>query len=162
MDAELETRAAAVLEACRRAGLTVATVESCTGGLVAGALTAIAGSSDVVDRGFVTYTNEAKHELVGVPLELFDRVGAVSEEVARAMAAGGLDRSPADIAVGVTGVAGPGQSENKPAGLVHICAARRGGPVVHERCRFDGGRGAVRHASVLKALDMIEQLAAGG
>ena len=159
MDAELYARAAEVLEACRRAGVMIATVESCTGGLVAATLTEVAGSSDVVDRGFVTYTNEAKNELVGVPLALFPAVGAVSEEVARAMAAGGLAHSRADIAVGITGVAGPGQSENKPAGLVHIAAARRGGQTFHERCRFDGDRSAVRRASVLKAFEMIQSLA---
>ena len=158
MDSELRKRAAEVLQACRAAGLMLASVESCTGGLVAAALTEIAGSSDVVDRGFVTYTNEAKHDLVGVPMDLFARVGAVSEEVARAMAAGGLDRSRADIAVGITGVAGPGQSENKPAGLVHIAAARRNGPTIHERCKFAGDRAAVRKASVLKAFEMVERL----
>ncbi len=159
MDQELRQRAAEVLETCRKAKLTVATVESCTGGMVAAALTEIAGSSDVFERGFVTYTNEAKHELVGVPMDLFPRVGAVSEEVARAIAAGGLAASRADIAVGITGVAGPGQSENKPAGLVHICAQRKGGETIHEECRFDGDRTAVRRASVLKAFEMIERLA---
>ena len=158
IDDDVCRAAEALLETCRRAGLTVATVESCTGGLVAGSLTEIAGSSDVVDRGFVTYTNEAKHELVGVSMELFPAVGAVSEEVARAMAAGGLKNSRADIAVGITGVAGPGQSENKPAGLVHICAARKGGDALHERCMFDGDRAAVRKASVLKAFEMIDRL----
>jgi nicotinamide-nucleotide amidase len=159
VDEDLRRRAAQVLQTCRKAKLTVATVESCTGGMVAAALTEIAGSSDVVERGFVTYTNEAKNELVGVPMELFPKVGAVSEEVARAMAAGGLTHSRADIAVGITGVAGPGQSENKPAGLVHICAARKGGETIHEECRFDGDRAAVRRASVLKAFEMIERLA---
>ena len=126
--------------------------------MVAGSLTEIAGSSAVVDRGFVTYTNEAKNELVGVPMELFPQVGAVSEEVARAMADGGLSHSQADIAVGITGVAGPGQSENKPAGLVHICAARKGGDALHERCMFNGDRSAVRKASVLKAFELVERL----
>lgn len=159
IDSEIYDEAVRVLDACRAAGLTVATVESCTGGLVSAALTAVAGSSDVVDRGFVTYTDESKSELVGVPAALFPRVGAVSEEVARAMAAGGLDRSRADIAVGITGVAGPGQSENKPAGLVHVSAARRGGASVHERCMFEGDRAAVRRASVLKAFELIRRLA---
>lgn len=158
IDDDVRTAAATLLDACRNDGLMVATVESCTGGLVAGSLTEIAGSSDVVDRGFVTYTNEAKNELVGVPMDLFAMVGAVSEEVARAMAAGGLSHSRADIAVGITGVAGPGQSEDKPAGLVHICAARKGGGVLHERCMFDGDRSAVRKASVLKAFELIERL----
>lgn len=159
IDTDVYERAKALLNTCRDAGVTVATVESCTGGLVAGSLTEVAGSSDVVDRGFVTYTNEAKNELVGVPMPLFDQVGAVSEEVARAMAAGGLAQSNATIAVGITGVAGPGQSENKPAGLVHICAARKDGDVLHERCMFDGDRAAVRKASVLKAFDLIAALA---
>ena len=159
MDAELARRAEIILQTCREARVMVATVESCTGGVLAAALTEIAGSSDVVDRGFVTYTNEAKNELVGVPMDLFSKVGAVSEEVARAMAMGGLSHSRADIAVGITGVAGPGQSEDKPAGLVHICAARKGGEAIHEKCQFDGNRAAVRKASVLKAFDLIERLA---
>ena len=159
MDAELARRAEIILQTCREARVMVATVESCTGGVLAAALTEIAGSSDVVDRGFVTYTNEAKNELVGVPMDLFPKVGAVSEQVARAMATGGLSHSRADIAVGITGVAGPGQSENKPAGLVHICAARKGGEAIHEKCQFDGNRAAVRKASVLKAFDLIERLA---
>ena len=159
MDAELARRAEIILQTCREASVMVATVESCTGGALAAALTEIAGSSDVVDRGFVTYTNEAKNELVGVPMDLFPKVGAVSEEVARAMAMGGLSHSRADIAVGITGVAGPGQSENKPAGLVHICAARKGGEAIHKKFQFDGDRAAVRKASVLKAFDLIERLA---
>ena len=158
IDPDIRSAAANLLNTCRNAGLMVATVESCTGGLIAASLTEIAGSSDVVDRGFVTYTNEAKNELVGVPPDLFLKVGAVSEEVARAMAAGGLAHSCADIAVGVTGVAGPGQSENKPAGLVHICASREDGDVLHERCMFDGDRSAVRKASVLRAFELIERL----
>ena len=159
MDAELARRAKIIIQICREASVMVATVESCTGGVLAAALTEIPGSSDVVDRGFVTYTNEAKNELVGVPMDLFPKVGAVSEEVARVMATGGLSHSRADIAVGITGVAGPGQSENKPAGLVHICAARKGGEAIHEKCQFDGDRAAVRRASVLKAFDLIERLA---
>lgn len=158
IDSDVFERAEALLQTCRDSGLTVATVESCTGGMVAGSLTEVAGSSAVIDRGFVTYTNEAKNELVGVPMHLFDEVGAVSEEVARAMADGGLENSNADIAVGITGVAGPGQSENKPAGLVHVCAARKGGDTLHERCMFDGDRAAVRKASVLKAFELIDAL----
>ena len=149
-----------LLETCRRAGLRLATVESCTGGLVAGALTGIAGSSDVVDRGFVTYTNEAKSDLAGVPSELFERVGAVSEHVARAMAEGGVKHSRADIAVGITGVAGPGGgSDEKPVGLVHIAASRDGGETLHERNVFPGDRNEVRLASVRKALAMMQRLA---
>jgi nicotinamide-nucleotide amidase len=158
IDEDVYGRAESLLQKCREAGVSVATVESCTGGLVIGSLTEIAGSSDVVDRGFVTYTNEAKNELVGVPLDLFPKVGAVSKEVARAMAAGGLARSNASIAVGITGVAGPGQSENKPAGLVHICASRKNGDTIHERCMLAGDRAAVRKASVLKAFELIDRL----
>ena len=158
IDQEVSAAAAKLLESCRQNGVTIATVESCTGGLVAGSLTEIAGSSDVVDRGFVTYTNVAKHELVGVPMALFPLVGAVSEEVARAMAAGGIAHSRADIAVGITGIAGPGQSENKPAGLVHLCAAHKDGDTLHERCMFEGDRSAVRKSSVLKAFELIARL----
>ena len=160
MNDEILGRSEALLERCRSAGLTVATVESCTGGLVAGALTAIAGSSDVVERGLVTYTNEAKTELAAVPVELIEAHGAVSEEVARAMAEGGLANSRADIAVGITGVAGPGGgSEAKPVGLVHIAAARRGRSTLHRRCLFPGDRTAVREASVLAAIALIGRLA---
>ena len=149
-----------LLETCRQNGLKIATVESCTGGLVAAALTAIAGSSDVVDRGFVTYTNQAKSDLAGVPPILFETVGAVSEEVARAMAKGGVEHSLANLAVGITGVAGPGGgSDEKPVGLVHISAYREGGDGRHERNVFPGDRDAVRLASVRKALAMMQQLA---
>ena len=106
----------------------------------------------------MTYTNRAKHELVGVAESLFGSVGAVSKEVAQEMAIGGLRASEADITVGITGVAGPGQSENKPAGLVHIAAARRAGKVIHEQHRFAGDRAAVRRASVLTALDLMIRL----
>lgn len=159
MNDEILGRSEALLERCRSAGLTVATVESCTGGLVAGALTAIAGSSDVVERGLVTYTNEAKTELASVPADLIEAHGAVSEEVARAMAEGGLANSRADIAVGITGVAGPGGgSEAKPVGLVHIAAARSGRSTLHRRCLFPGDRTAVREASVLAAIALIGRL----
>lgn len=151
-----------LLETCRGKGLRLATVESCTGGLVAAALTAIAGSSDVVERGFVTYTNEAKTELAGVPAGLFETVGAVSEEVARAMAEGGVAHSDADIAVGITGVAGPGGgTEAKPVGLVHIAAARKGEATLHARNIFPGDRDAVRMASVRAALKLMRRLAEG-
>jgi len=158
IDDDVKAAATELLKACRKASLLLATVESCTGGLLVGSLTEIAGSSDVIDRGFVTYTNTSKNELVGVPMELFLKVGAVSEEVARAMASGGLSQSRADVAVGITGVAGPGQSENKPAGLVHVCAARREGQILHERCLFDGNRTAVRKNSVLKAFELIHRV----
>ena len=158
IDDDVKAAATELLKACRKANLLLATVESCTGGLLVGSLTEIAGSSDVIDRGFVTYTNTSKNELVGVPMELFLKVGAVSEEVARAMASGGLSQSRADVTVGITGVAGPGQSENKPAGLVHVCAARREGQILHERCLFDGNRTAVRKNSVLKAFELIHRV----
>ena len=146
----------AVLEACRKAGLRLAVAESCTGGLVAGLLTAVAGSSDVVERGFVVYTNEAKQELLGVPAALLETVGAVSEEVARAMAEGALKQSNAQISVAVTGIAGPGGgTEEKPVGLVHIAAARDGAETLLESHVFDGGRDAVRMQSVAAALALV-------
>lgn len=145
-----------VLAACRSAGLRLATAESCTGGLIAARLTDIAGSSDVVERGFVTYSNEAKAELLGVPMALIQRVGAVSEEVARAMAEGAIARSHADIAIAVTGVAGPGgATPAKPVGLVHLACARRDGVTTHERHIFSGDRQAVREASVARGFAMI-------
>ena len=145
-----------LLEACREAGLKLATAESCTGGLVAGALTEIAGSSDVVERGFVTYSNEAKSTLLGVPAELIARVGAVSAEVAEAMAQGAIERSEADIAVSITGIAGPGgATPDKPVGLVFLGSARKGRTVVSERHVFSGARTAIRLASVEAALDLL-------
>ena len=158
---DITERARALLEDCRTKALKIATAESCTGGLIAGALTAIAGSSDVVERGFVTYSNEAKIEMLGVPAELIARKGAVSMEVAMAMAEGALKHAPVDIVVGVTGIAGPGGgSEAKPAGLVHIAVARRGGARLHEECRFgDVGRHEVREATVRKALEMMASVA---
>lgn len=140
--------------------LWVATAESCTGGLIAACLTEVAGSSSVVDRGFITYTNAAKTEMLGVPADLIDRLGAVSEPVATAMATGALDHSHADIAVAVTGIAGPGGgTPTKPVGLVFMALARRGGEVNVERHVFDGDRDAVRLATVRRALEWV--LAAG-
>lgn len=151
-------RAAALVTRLRDAGLMVATAESCTGGLIAGTLTEIAGSSAVVDRGFVTYSNEAKTDMLGVPPELILRVGAVSPEVAVAMAEGAIARSRADIAVSVTGIAGPGGgSEAKPVGLVQFALARRGrAPIQVERRFGDLGRSAIRLATVEVALVLIE------
>jgi len=154
---EIELRAAAVVARFAAAGLTVATAESCTGGLIAGALTEIAGSSAVVDRGFVTYSNAAKHAMLGVDEDLLARFGAVSAPVARAMAEGALARAGVDRAVAVTGIAGPGGgSAEKPVGLVHFALAGRGIATV-DRCeRFgDIGRSAVRVATVAVALDML-------
>jgi nicotinamide-nucleotide amidase len=145
-----------LLAACRAVGILLATAESCTGGLIAAALTAIAGSSDVVDRGFVTYSNEAKNELIGVPMPLIQAHGAVSEEVARAMAEGALARSRATIAVSVTGVAGPGGGNvEKPVGLVCFGLAKKGEAVISERRLLQGDRADIRAASVAHAFAMI-------
>jgi nicotinamide-nucleotide amidase len=160
---DLAHAAARVLEHCRARGLTVATAESCTGGLVAGALTEIAGSSDVLDRGFVTYSNAAKQAMLGVPAAILERHGAVSRETAEAMARGALANAPADLAVAITGIAGPGGgSAEKPVGLVHFAAAARDGRLIHREKRFGGiGRGEVRLRSVAEALAILEQLADG-
>ncbi len=146
-----------LLDDARAKGLRLATAESWTGGLVAAALTEIAGASDVFDRGFVTYSNEAKRDMLGVPNELIAAYGAVSAEVARAMALGAGDRSLADVAIAVTGVAGPGGgSEEKPVGLVHFACARRGGGVDHVERRFGPlSRAEIRAASVAQALEMM-------
>ena len=158
---DLLNAASALLVQLRERHLKLATAESCTGGLIAGLFTEIAGSSDVVERGFVTYSNEAKSQMIGVPAELIAEHGAVSELVARAMAQGALAHSLADIAVGVTGVAGPGGgTAAKPVGLVHIAAARKGGDIMHRECRFgDIGRGSIRLASIEVALQLISRAA---
>lgn len=148
--------AEALLADCRTRGVMLATAESCTGGLIAAALTAIAGSSDVVDRGFVTYSNAAKNALVGVPMNVIDANGAVSQPVAAAMAEGALARSDATIAVAVTGVAGPGGgTAAKPVGLVWFGLARKGAPTVTDHRIFPGDRAAVRAATVAHAFRMI-------
>ena len=149
-----------VLDLFRAAGWKIATAESCTGGLIAAALTAVAGSSDVVDRGFVTYSNAAKTDLLGVPADLIAGHGAVSAPVAMAMAAGALERSLADVVVSVTGVAGPGGgSDEKPIGTVWFGLADRRCPVRAEHMLFPGDRGAVRLASVLHALALLSRAA---
>jgi nicotinamide-nucleotide amidase len=160
---DLLAEASALLDGLRKRGLKLATAESCTGGLVTALLTEVAGSSDVVERGFVTYSNAAKHELLSVPEAMLVEHGAVSEAVARAMAMGALAHSGADVAVAVTGVAGPGGgTAAKPVGLVHLAAARGGGAELHRECRFgDIGRGAVRLASVREALRLLSQLISG-
>ena len=156
-EAEILTLAQSVLDACRARGWHVATAESCTGGLVAGALTAVAGSSDVVERGFVTYSNEAKSELLGVPPDIISAHGAVSAETAAAMAQGAVARSPVDLAISVTGVAGPGgATPTKPVGLVLFGLARRDGTCRTERRIFDGDRSAVRQAALKVALSLLE------
>jgi nicotinamide-nucleotide amidase len=148
---------AALLERYRRAGKKIATAESCTGGMVAAALTDIAGSSDVVERGFVTYSNEAKTELLGVPADLIGRVGAVSAEVALAMAEGALAHSHADMAVSVTGIAGPGGgTPTKPVGLVWFGLAVRGDGTLVEKRNFAGDRAAVRREAVATALALLD------
>ncbi|MEM7668791.1 MAG: CinA family protein [Pseudomonadota bacterium] len=158
---EFDRLAREVLDACKASGLMLATVESCTGGMVAAALTAIPGSSAVVERGFVTYSNEAKHAMVGVPMDLIIAHGAVSEPVARAMAEGALERAPVDLAVSITGIAGPGgATATKPEGLVHFGCARTGVETSHSRIEFGAiGRGEVRRQSVLHALAMLVETA---
>jgi nicotinamide-nucleotide amidase len=158
---DLLNEAAELLDRLRAQGLRLATAESCTGGLIAALFTEVAGSSDVVERGFVTYSNAAKTELLGVADDLLARHGAVSEPVARAMVQGALAHSHADVAVSVTGVAGPGGgTDAKPVGLVHIAAMRTGGDILHRECRFGAiGRGPIRLASVAVALQLISRAA---
>lgn len=155
----LSDRATALLGLYRARNMMIATAESCTGGLIAACLTEIAGSSDVVDRGFVTYSNEAKNEAIGVDMALIEKHGAVSAEVAKAMASGALTRSRADAAVAVTGIAGPGGGTvEKPVGLVFIGGARLGQTPVVERHLFDGDRSKVRQDTVLAAFNVLETL----
>ncbi len=149
-----------LLEQYRTLGWRVATAESCTGGLIAGCLTEIAGSSDVVDRGFVTYSNEAKTEMLGVPANLIEAHGAVSEPVVRAMAEGALSASFADVTVAVTGVAGPGGgTPQKPVGLVHFGVAAKGAPTQTMHEMFDGDRRAIRIETVSRALTFLSEAA---
>lgn len=155
-DDRIRALAEGVLARCREKKLMVATAESCTGGLIAGALTDIAGSSDVVERGFVTYSNRAKTEMLGVPAALIAWHGAVSAEVARAMATGALAHAPVELAVAVTGIAGPGGgSADKPVGLVHLATAQRGGKTQSEHHVFPGDRSGIRRATVERALELL-------
>ncbi|HEX4534136.1 MAG TPA: CinA family protein [Rhizomicrobium sp.] len=149
-----------VLADAREQKLRIATAESCTGGLIAGLLTEIAGSSDVFDRGFVTYSNRAKSDLLGVPGDMLADMGAVSEAVARAMAEGTVENSNAHMAVAVTGIAGPGGgTKMKPVGLVHIAAMRENRSIIHEAHRFgDIGRSEVRMKTVEAALELLRRL----
>jgi len=159
-DTETVELATAVLAACRAKGWHVATAESCTGGLVAAALTAIAGSSDVVNRGFVTYSNEAKMELLGVPAGTLASVGAVSDQTARLMAMGAVSRAEVDLAVSLTGIAGPGGgSADKPVGLVYIGLATKDS-VRSERHVFPGDRDGIRRAAMIRALELLKDAAA--
>lgn len=146
-----------ILVKAKGENLRISTAESCTGGLVAAAITDVAGSSEVFDRGFVTYSNAAKVEMLGVPAQTLEACGAVSAETARAMALGALEQSAADIAVSVTGIAGPGGgSPEKPVGLVHFACARRGRPVVHLERRFGPrSRAEIRSCAVEQALDIL-------
>ncbi len=160
IDAQLLAQAAELLDACRDRNETVAAAKSCTGGLIAATLTAIPGSSDVFERGFVTYSNSAKSELLGVPYWLIERHGAVSEDVARAMAGGALTHSHASLAVAVTGIAGPdGGTEEKPVGYVCFAAGRRDEPIRSECVLFgDPGRTEIRRLSVAHALHLLRSL----
>lgn len=157
---DIISTAEAIIRDFTAAGLMVSTAESCTGGLIAGALTEISGSSAVVDRGFVTYTNSAKIEMLGVQAETLLRFGAVSEETARQMVHGALFRSRAEIAVAVTGIAGPGGgSAEKPVGLVHLAAKSRAGTLIHRKMLYgDIGRSEVRLATIRTALEMVRTL----
>ncbi len=160
-DRELIEQAVYLLDLCRAKKLRIVAAESCTGGLVAATLTEVAGSSDVFERGFVTYSNAAKQAMLGVPSATLADFGAVSRETAEAMAQGALIYAPADLAVSVTGIAGPtGGVAGKPVGLVHFAAATRSGMLVHHECRYgDVGRERVRRASVAQALAMLRTLA---
>ena len=156
-DASLDL-ARRLLASCEARGWHLATAESCPGGLIIACLTEIPGSSSVVERGYVTYDNRAKAEMLGVSAVLFERVGAVSEEVARAMAEGALTRAGVDLAIAVTGIAGPGgATPTKPVGLVYLAVARRGAPTLHARELFPGDRAAIRLASVDAALTLALQ-----
>jgi nicotinamide-nucleotide amidase len=155
-DPETLALAESVLTQCRARRWHVATAESCTGGLVAAALTAIAGASDVVERGFVTYSNQAKIELLGVPAETIAAHGAISPQTAAAMAQGAVSRAGVDLAVSVTGLAGPGGgTPQKPVGLVYLGVAKKGGAARVERRVFPGDRASVRQAAVSLSLELL-------
>ena len=162
-DPDIRTLAAELLDMSKERGFTVATIESCTGGLVCGALTAIAGSSAMVLGGLITYANEAKAALAGVPMDMIAEHGAVSEPVARAMAEGGRKRLDATFAVSITGVAGPGGgSVEKPVGLVHFACAGPSGTRHRERRFGEKSRDEIRRLSVLEALDLLRETALTG
>jgi nicotinamide-nucleotide amidase len=160
-ESEISDSAKALLQICQQKKLTVATAESCTGGLVAAAISEIAGSSLVLDRGFVTYSNMAKQQMIGVTPATIEFYGAVSPECAEEMAKGALAHASVSLAVSITGIAGPtGAVPGKPIGLVYLCAASRSGRVIARDCRWgDIGRGEVRRKSVLQALSMLRELA---
>lgn len=162
--ADIEELARQIIADFTPRGFMVSTAESCTGGLIAGSLTEIAGSSAVVDRGFVTYTNQAKMDMLGVGAETLTTFGAVSRQTALQMAHGALFRSRADFAVAVTGIAGPGGgSADKPVGLVHLAAKSRGGKILHHEKRYgEIGRTEIRLATVKTALEMLVALNQAG
>ena len=154
---EINNRVSGILKLCKQKGVTIVTAESCTGGLIAGCLTEVPGSSAVIEGGFVTYSNQAKMSMLSVKLEQLDQYGAVSEEVARSMAEGALGSSKADIAIACTGVAGPGgATDTKPVGLVHLSCASRKHPTLHKKCNFSGKRSTIRLATVDAAFGLIE------
>ena len=160
IDDALIVQAAELLTEARKLGVTIAAAESCTGGLLAATLTAVSGSSDIFERGFVTYSNASKSELLGVPVWLIERHGVVSEDVARAMAGGALTHSRATLAIAVTGIAGPGGgTAERPVGLVHFAAGRRDTEISHARMRFgDLGRSRIRRDAVAYALTLLTSL----
>ena len=154
---EINNRVSGILKLCKQKGVTIVTAESCTGGLIAGCLTEVPGSSAVIEGGFVTYSNQAKMSMLSVKLDQLDQYGAVSEEVARSMAEGALGSSKADIAIACTGVAGPGgATDTKPVGLVHLSCASRKHPTSHKKCNFSGERSTIRLATVNAAFGLIE------
>ncbi len=156
-DAEIVNEVAQLLQTCRSAGVRIAVAESCTGGLLSALCTEVSGSSDVFDRGFVTYSNDAKTELLGVDARLISMHGAVSELTSLAMAEGALERSKADLSVSITGIAGPdGGSEEKPVGLVHFGCAKRGGTTIHDHEVFGGTRHEIRMEAVRHALRLLK------
>jgi nicotinamide-nucleotide amidase len=161
LDDDIVEAAKKLLDICRRKELTIATAESCTAGLVAGTLSEVPGVSSMLERGFITYSNQAKQEMLGVPAATLDAHGAVSRETAEAMAKGALAHAPVSLAISVTGIAGPdGGSADKPVGLVHFGAASRSGQLVHVERRFGNpGRAEVRKRSVLQAFVMLHELA---
>lgn len=157
---DFEDIATEVLNICREKGLTVSTAESCTGGLIGATLTAVSGSSDVVDRGFITYSNQAKHEMLGVSSASLDQYGAVSEVVAQEMSEGGVLKANTGLCVAVTGIAGPtGGTAQKPVGLVYISCAKKNGVTVVEKHVFAGTRDEVRQQTVKRALELLKDQA---
>jgi nicotinamide-nucleotide amidase len=158
--AEMFEAASEVLSLCGRHRFRLVTAESCTGGLIAAAFTTTSGASVIFDRGYVTYSNAAKIADIGVPAELIDQHGAVSEQVARAMAQSAIKAASVDIGLAVTGIAGPtGGTPQKPVGLVHIAVAHRDGKILHRECRYGPiGRGEVRHLSAMATLALAKEL----